>query len=111
MSTRRNNALAFGARARGRSCGQHGRNENKHIRKVYMKSPQCPAENVPHAAQRASDIAHRCEKAKAKGDGWLVCCPAHDDTTPSLSIDAKGDKVLLNCFAGCEYDAIVQALG
>jgi hypothetical protein len=40
----------------------------------------------------------------------MVCCPAHDDTTPSLSITATEERVLLKCFAGCETTAIVAAI-
>jgi hypothetical protein len=39
-------------------------------------------------------------------------CPAHDDRRPSLSIDEGEDgRVLLKCFAGCEVDAILDAIG
>jgi len=30
-------------------------------------------------------------KAKKSGGGWVACCPAHDDRTPSLSIDLTPD--------------------
>jgi len=44
--------------------------------------------------------------------GWVACCPAHRDREPSLSI-GLGDEgqILLNCFAGCSLDRIVEALG
>ena len=59
----------------------------------------------------AEAIAQRCEKARLHGDTWQACCPSHDDTTPSLSITASGDKVLVHCFGGCEQQAVVHALG
>ena len=38
-------------------------------------------------------------------------CPAHDDRSPSLSLKVgDGGKLLLKCFAGCEYSAIKAAL-
>jgi hypothetical protein len=41
----------------------------------------------------------------------LVCCPAHDDSTPSLSLTEKADGTLLwKCFAGCSQDAVREAL-
>lgn len=45
-------------------------------------------------------------------DGWVACCPAHRDRSPSLSIRV-GDRgtVLLYCHAGCEIKKIVAALG
>lgn len=44
--------------------------------------------------------------------GWSARCPAHEDGTASLSIGV-GDagRVLLKCHAGCDYKAIVAALG
>jgi len=50
--------------------------------------------------------------AKRNGQGWQARCPAHDDRRPSLSI-AEGDdgRALVNCHAGCEPQAIVEALG
>jgi len=38
-------------------------------------------------------------------------CPAHDDRNASLSIKATNDRILLHCFAGCEPEAVVEALG
>lgn len=45
------------------------------------------------------------------GCGWVARCPAHDDHDPSLSV-AQGDggRVLLHCFRGCAFDAILDAL-
>ncbi len=41
----------------------------------------------------------------------LVSCPAHDDAAPSLSIRQTQDgKVLMHCFAGCSFDAVLAAL-
>jgi hypothetical protein len=50
--------------------------------------------------------------AKRNGQGWQARCPGHDDRRPSLSI-AEGDdgRALMNCHAGCEPQAIVEALG
>jgi hypothetical protein len=39
-------------------------------------------------------------------------CPAHNDKSPSLAISETGDgKVLIKCWAGCEFEKIVSALG
>ncbi len=44
------------------------------------------------------------------GRSWQ--CPAHKDCRVSLSIlEGSDGKVLLRCFAGCEVEAIVSALG
>jgi hypothetical protein len=43
--------------------------------------------------------------------GWVARCPAHKDRKPSLSIrEAENGKVLLKCFAGCDYKQIAVAL-
>lgn len=38
-------------------------------------------------------------------------CPAHDDRAPSLSITNGEARVLLKCHAGCDIEAIVDAIG
>lgn len=49
---------------------------------------------------------------RSSNNSWIACCPAHDDRTPSLSIKDIGDgKLLLNCLAGCDTEAILGALG
>lgn len=51
-------------------------------------------------------------KAKRSGNGWIDHCPAHDDRTPSLSISTGPDgRLRLKCFAGCSYEAILEAAG
>lgn len=47
---------------------------------------------------------------KASGDGFMACCPAHDDQNPSLSITEKDGKVLFHCFAGCSQQRVIEAL-
>ncbi len=57
-------------------------------------------------------ILNRLDKVKSNSNGYLACCPAHDDHSPSLSIsEGDGGRVLLKCFAGCKPEAIVSALG
>jgi hypothetical protein len=56
-------------------------------------------------------IAHLAN-AKQMANGWIAQCPAHDDRSPSLSIrEGRDGRTLLRCFAGCELDTIVRALG
>lgn len=60
----------------------------------------------------AAEIAQALPRGRKTGDGWIACCPGHEDKNPSLSLrDADADgKILLNCFAGCDYTAVVAAL-
>ncbi len=45
-------------------------------------------------------------------DGWMACCPAHRDSTPSLSISEGEDgKVLVCCHANCSAESVVAAVG
>lgn len=45
------------------------------------------------------------------GNRWMARCPAHDDSTPSLSITETCDgKLLVHCHAGCEQRAVIAAL-
>ena len=50
---------------------------------------------------------------KQTGSGKYVAqCPAHDDKSPSLAIRDCGDgRVLLHCFAGCETEDVLNAIG
>ncbi len=45
-----------------------------------------------------------------KAGRGLCRCPAHDDRDPSLSVRDVGDRLLLFCFVGCTYPAIVDSL-
>ena len=46
------------------------------------------------------------------GSGYKARCPAHDDSSPSLSI-SEGDngKAVVCCHADCTQDAVMAALG
>ena len=58
------------------------------------------------------ELVSRLERVKRSGTGWTARCPAHDDRTPSLSIDEGDDgRLLLKCHAGCATEAVVAALG
>lgn len=57
-------------------------------------------------------MLERLEGVKESNGSWVALCPAHDDREPSLSV-AEGDdgRALLKCFAGCDTESIVKALG
>lgn len=61
---------------------------------------------------KAEIIAKAIGNARRSGDGWLVCCPAHNDRNPSLSIaDGEHGKLLVKCWAGCDARSVFAALG
>ncbi len=50
-------------------------------------------------------------KVKESGKSYMACCPAHNDTNPSLQIKITDDgKYSLRCYAGCELEAIIAKL-
>lgn len=49
--------------------------------------------------------------AKKQSGGFICCCPAHEDHTPSLSISAGEQGVLVKCFAGCPVASILATKG
>jgi putative DNA primase/helicase len=56
-------------------------------------------------------------KGRRNGNGWLVCCPCPNhgkgrgDRSPSLSVkDGDDDRLLLQCFAGCDFLDILGEL-
>jgi hypothetical protein len=60
----------------------------------------------------AERLLTRLDQVKSTGQNrWKAVCPSHDDGTPSLSISDVGDLVLIHCFAGCESEAILAAVG
>src|SRR5829696_346071 len=61
---------------------------------------------TPLGRVQAALEAHGCRR---NGRAWL--CPAHDDSTPSLSLaEGQDGRALLNCHAGCTFEAILAAL-
>lgn len=60
-----------------------------------------------------NELLNRLEKVKSNGlNKWLARCSCHDDNNPSLSISiADNGKLLLYCFAGCDYSDIARSLG
>jgi putative DNA primase/helicase len=55
-------------------------------------------------------------KGRRNGNGWLVRCPCPNhgkgrgDRSPSLSVTDGDDRLLLRCFAGCEFVDILDEL-
>lgn len=57
-------------------------------------------------------ILSALNKVRRSGKGWVACCPAHDDRTPSLSITEGDDgRALLHCYGGCDVRSVVEAAG
>jgi putative DNA primase/helicase len=64
--------------------------------------------------QRLLDsLAARGKPVRKEGAGWVACCPAHDDSRPSLAVGQgkNGDALVFCRSAGCSAADIVAALG
>jgi len=57
-------------------------------------------------------ILNNLNKVKRTGDGrYVACCPAHDDSSPSLTVRELPDgRVLMHCFGGCDIESILSAM-
>jgi Toprim domain len=61
------------------------------------------------AARIAEAIAKK--RVTARGDNYLVRCPAHDDASPSLSLrDGDNGALVVHCFAGCSPSDVFVAI-
>jgi hypothetical protein len=57
-------------------------------------------------------LLNKLTGVKTLGHGeYAAICPAHKDLQPSLHIKQEGDKLLLNCKAGCPIEAVTAAIG
>ncbi len=58
------------------------------------------------------DFIGRLEGVQESGSGWVACCPAHEDSNPSMSVTRGANGgILVHCHAGCSAEAIVGAMG
>lgn len=60
-----------------------------------------------------ADILPRLSKVRETGRGnWIACCPAHEDSSPSMTMrEEKDGRILVRCHAGCSFEEIVTAVG
>lgn len=60
----------------------------------------------------AEILLSRLHKVRSRGkDAWVACCPAHEDSDPSMTIAERDGTVLMHCFAGCSVQEICSAVG
>jgi hypothetical protein len=60
-----------------------------------------------------ANLLSKLDKVTRTGkDSYLACCSFHSDKSPSLTIRETGDgRILLHCFAGCDTDSVLSAIG
>lgn len=58
------------------------------------------------------EVLSKLQKVRAtNARQWMACCPAHDDSSPSLSISLGDDeRILLHCHAGCAIESVLDEL-
>ena len=58
-------------------------------------------------------LLSRLDAVKQTGSGrWLARCSGHEDRSPSLAIrETQDGTVLVHCFAGCDTEAVLSAVG
>lgn len=57
-------------------------------------------------------VLSKLEGVRHSAGRWMAKCPAHDDGRASLQITrGTSQPVLLKCFAECDYEAVLTALG
>lgn len=58
------------------------------------------------------EILSHFKGVKRTGNGsYMAICPTHNDRNPSLSIREKDGRILMNCFAGCNDEDILNKIG
>jgi hypothetical protein len=55
-------------------------------------------------------VLEKLDGVRRSGSGWKARCPAHHDPSPSLGINVADDgKILLRCYAGCDWRDVCEA--
>lgn len=72
-----------------------------------MDADQRPEGSAFRRVLGALSIANLATNATA--NAATAQCSSHDDTSPSLSITKRDDRVLIKCHAGCTAEAVVAA--
>ena len=69
--------------------------------------------NAALMSPELNDFLAQLDGVRKKGGsgGYVARCPAHNDHSPSLSIDeGVGGKILVHCFSGCSFSEIAAAV-
>ena len=67
---------------------------------------------IPPNGSPLQFVLGRLTDIQKQRGGWSAKCPAHDDTSPSLSVgQGRAGRVLLYCHAGCPITEIVARMG
>lgn len=57
------------------------------------------------------EFLDKLENVRSQGGAYTARCPAHDDRENSLGVKESDDRLLVKCYAGCDTERVVSALG
>lgn len=77
---------------------------------LYQTHRRIAGARVPLDAERRARIIVERLGGVWRGSRGECRCPAHDDSSPSLSVRLGNRAILFHCFAGCATNAILHAL-
>ncbi|WP_404337880.1 toprim domain-containing protein [Sphingomonas sp. MMS12-HWE2-04] len=69
-----------------------------------------PTTDPTYPLERAAAAIVESQGGKWRGGGSMCRCPAHCDTSPSLSVRVGETSILFKCFAGCSAGEVIRAL-
>ena len=65
-----------------------------------------------HIDAKTENFLSRLEGVRNTGlNKWMAKCTVHPDRSASLGIKQLDDKIIFNCFAGCDKQSILSAVG
>ncbi|MCH8112311.1 MAG: hypothetical protein IH905_10235, partial [Proteobacteria bacterium] len=89
----------------------------KHQSTVATRSGQTyenhsvPQRNESDASDKVKLLAEQLGYQGPAAESYQVCCPAHDDGNPSMSLTTGNDaEIVFHCFAGCSQKDVLNAL-
>jgi len=95
------------AKTRDPGLRKLGRRQEAESKAALTANP-CVA-SVPAFIQRFLSLL---QGVSPNSYGWQALCPAHSDTSPSLSIGTGDDgRILLKCHAGCSAEDVCRSVG
>lgn len=89
------------------------RKESPISKKTILRNAKRHRVVKPKRVERlsASEIVQQLGGHEKSPGQYMAHCPAHNDNNPSLSISENPDgKILLKCFAGCDFVEIIEEL-